>query len=387
MRMITWLNHKIDQLLQPELLRPENLGQLHPGDYVPIPSDIVLPSIITAFAFVLIRHIFDRLVVYPIGTYFGLKDSIPRKNTFDHPVLEQEYKNSKSPTSDVILVLSKKTGISERTIQFWFKKRKKQDKVSGIKRLSDSSWSFAFYFVLSWYGIYVLSNKQWSTKTEDCWKGWPLLTVSNDMYYYYLLELGYYISYIYMLFTDHKRKDFLEFLIHHNVTVILLILSWSVNVVRIGALVLCIHDPVDYLLTFAKSAVYCKKHRVADICFVVFLFLWILTRLIVYPYVVLYSVYIELPTLAENDINIKTLDSSLVIQFLKALLVVLQVLHVLWTILIFKSAATKFTRGELQDARSDSEDDEKDDDDDDVLNDENFKEMFNNNTGNNGIGH
>lgn len=32
-------------------------------------------------------------------------------------------------------------------------------------------------------------------------------------------------------------------------TVILLILSWSVNVVRIGALVLCIHDPVDYLLT------------------------------------------------------------------------------------------------------------------------------------------
>lgn len=60
MRMITWLNNKIDQLLQPELLRPENLGQLPPGEYVPIPSDIVLPSIITAFAFVLIRHIFDR---------------------------------------------------------------------------------------------------------------------------------------------------------------------------------------------------------------------------------------------------------------------------------------------------------------------------------------
>ena len=33
-----------------------------------------------------------------------------------------------------------------------------------------------------------------------------LQTVSNDIYWYYLLELGYYISYIYMLFTDHKRK-------------------------------------------------------------------------------------------------------------------------------------------------------------------------------------
>lgn len=41
---------------------------------------------------------------------------------------------------------------------------------------------------------------------------------------------------------------------------------------------------------------------------------------------------------------------------------------------------------QLQDARSDSEDDEKDEDDDDVLNDENFKEMSNNNTGNDGIG-
>ena len=45
----------------------------------------------------------------------------------------------------------------------------------------------------------------------------------------------------------------MEFFIHHIVTVILMILSWSHNVVRIGTLVLCIHDPVDYILAVSST--------------------------------------------------------------------------------------------------------------------------------------
>jgi len=33
--------------------------------------------------------------------------------------------------------------------------------------------------------------------------------VADDVYWYYLLELGFYISYLYMLFTDHKRKVYI----------------------------------------------------------------------------------------------------------------------------------------------------------------------------------
>ena len=53
----------------------------------------------------------------------------------------------------------------------------------------------------------------------------------------------------------------MEFFIHHNVTVILMMLSWSINVVRIGTLVLCIHDPVDYILA-VSNIVYRVKVRV-----------------------------------------------------------------------------------------------------------------------------
>ena len=61
----------------------------------------------------------------------------------------------------------------------------------------------------------------------------------------------------------------------------------------------------------------------------------------------LYSVYVELPALAENSSYVYILDSMIVLQLLKILLVVLQVLHVIWTIHILKSAATIFTRGKV----------------------------------------
>jgi len=57
----------------------------------------------------------------------------------------------------------------------------------------------------------------------------------------------------------------MEFFIHHNVTVILMMLSWSVNVVRIGTLVLCIHDPVDYILAVSNRIVYRVKVRVVKL--------------------------------------------------------------------------------------------------------------------------
>lgn len=36
--------------------------------------------------------------------------------------------------------------------------------------------------------------------------------------------------------------------VHHIVTILLIVLSWNYNAVRIGSLVICIHDPVDYIM-------------------------------------------------------------------------------------------------------------------------------------------
>lgn len=43
-------------------------------------------------------------------------------------------------------------------------------------------------------------------------------------------------------------QDFVEMSVHHIVTILLIGLSWNYNAVRVGTLVICIHDPVDYIL-------------------------------------------------------------------------------------------------------------------------------------------
>ena len=360
--MVDALNERINKL-QREVIRQEDIDALPPGSYVPILSDIILPSVAMALVFILMRHLFDRFVVVPFAAYFGVKDTQKKIHIHRYPLLENEYKKHKSPTPDVITGLAKKSGMPERQIQIWFRQRKKSDKASDLKRLSDASWSFVFYLLLSWYGLYVMWDKPWFTKSIVCWIDWPAQAVADDVYWYYLLELGFYMSYIYMLFTDHKRKDFLEFFIHHSATIILMIMSWSINAVRFGSLVLVIHDQVDWMLALAKTAIYIKKHRLAEISFMFFLPTWIMTRLIIYPYVILYTVYIELPAYANaGNPYLQQYNQSVMGQLLKALLVVLQLLHIMWTVLIFKSAATKFIKGKLQDARSDTDyndDDEK----------------------------
>ena len=37
-------------------------------------------------------------------------------------------------------------------------------------------------------------------------------------------------------------------IVHHFATVLLMVMSWCNNMVRVGSLVLCLHDTVDYWL-------------------------------------------------------------------------------------------------------------------------------------------
>ena len=53
--------------------------------------------------------------------------------------------------------------------------------------------------------------------------------------------------------AEHAQ-DFWETIVHHLTTVSLMMMSWTANMVRMGTLILCVHDAVDYFLEVRTSA-------------------------------------------------------------------------------------------------------------------------------------
>ena len=108
--------------------------------------------------------------------------------------------------------------------------------------------------------------------------------MTNDIWWYYMLSASFYWALLFSSFEDIKRKDFWEMFIHHIVTILLLVLSWTCNLVRVGTLVLVIHDCADVFLETAKMMKYIKWQRTCDTLFGLFTVTWIITRLIIYPF-------------------------------------------------------------------------------------------------------
>ena len=113
-------------------------------------------------------------------------------------------------------------------------------------------------------------------------------------------------------------QDFLIMFVHHLATIALITFSYINNMVRVGTLVMCLHDASDFLLEVrpqllfppysffpflsiwelvvspthflpsflqaAKLANYAKYQRLCDTLFVVFSAVFVVTRLGIYPF-------------------------------------------------------------------------------------------------------
>ena len=75
----------------------------------------------------------------------------------------------------------------------------------------------------------------------------PIQGVPQDVWWYYILLLAFYVTQLVMLPFDVKRSDYLAQTTHHLVTIGLMVGSWISNATRIGSLVLIVHECADVL--------------------------------------------------------------------------------------------------------------------------------------------
>jgi hypothetical protein len=165
-----------------------------------------------------------------------------------------------------------------------------------------------------------------------------------------LLSLGHYIHLCFSQFSDVKRKDFWEMMIHHIVTILLIVFSYGSNFIRVGSLVLLVHDGSDVFLELAKLFNYCGWQILCDATFVFFAISFFVCRLVLFPFRIIFTTgwSARLMTGAEFSYY-----------FFNGLLLSLLVLHIFWFSIIVRMVWSFLKTGNVaKDARSESDEEE-----------------------------
>lgn len=298
-----------------------------------------------AFIFLVVRFLVERFIWSPIGRSMGLKAMRPKRVTYNE-LLEDAYRKNRRVSHKQVRQLSKDLDWSERQVDRWLRLRKLQDSPNKLTRFTETGWQFTYYLAIFCYGLHTLWDKSWFWDIRHCFYNMPFHPIDNDVWWYYMLSLSFYWSMTLRHFFDVKHKDFWEMLLHHVVTINLLSFSWACNFTRIGTLTLIVHDISDIFLLGAKMFKYLQLQMLCDVTFAVFVLIWIVTRLGVYPGWILYST---------------TFDATFIVEFFPAyyifnsMLVGLLVLHCIWTYYILLMAYQALNAGQIQgDSRSDS---------------------------------
>eukprot|EP00057_Strongylocentrotus_purpuratus_P018132 XP_011672606.1 PREDICTED: ceramide synthase 5 [Strongylocentrotus purpuratus] len=305
------------------------------------------PKSLAIILIISILFIFVRCIATPLGLLAGIKS----KNHYDatpSTILEKVYKTvSKCPDRKRLEGLAKQLDWSVRTIERWFRRRRNQDRPSMLVKFTETSWRSVFYIASFSYGMYIVPTQPWFWDLRLCWQHFPFHPVTTEIYNYYMIEMSFYLSLILSLFTDVRRKDFVQQLIHHFTTIFLMGFSWTCNFTRVGCIVLVTHDVADIFLETGKMFKYAQFEAGANSMFGVFTAAFFLSRMLFFPLWIIYSAVFH---------SLEIIGPFPAYYLFNGLLIILQILNSFWFFLIACMVYRALAHGQVtKDARSDVE--------------------------------
>jgi hypothetical protein len=234
-------------------------------------------------------------------------------------------------------------------------------RVAGIKsrkkaaKISYQGWLLFYYATSSLLGAWGYHDEPWfqfPVGKKACFGMFsnypPDKYVTPFMEWSYQFQLGFYFAELYAIFSEPRRSDFGEYVIHHLTTIALISLSGLAHFTRTGCYIFFIHDVPDVFLCAAKIFNYLKKELIANALFGIFVATFFFNRLICLPSVS-YCIYCE-----QSEYG----TVNLTLQFMTFLLAfLLQGLHIFWFILIMRMIV-RLAVGVREDVRSDEDEDD-----------------------------
>ena len=178
-------------------------------------------SALTAVVIIIVRFAVEGFILKPIGIRAGLKDrstaSYKKKKSpdaiYSHPRLDVIWKSKKNEmltfkkqVLESVLKELNDNHLNQRQLERWIRRKANSERSSRLERFTEASWRMIFYAFAFCFGIFALWDKEWFNDSTYCFKDYPCHPVGNREWYYYNIELGFYLSLIISQFTDVPKK-------------------------------------------------------------------------------------------------------------------------------------------------------------------------------------
>lgn len=217
-------------------------------------------------------------------------------------------------------------------------------------RVEDSLMQLLFY-ACSWCSLTIyLWNTDYFWDPRLYWEGrFPHQPMPEFMYWLYIgLTAWYAYSLLGVLFIDMVKSDFYELIVHHVAGLVLLYFSLVVGYWKIGSIVPWCHDICDVILHALKLI---KIFNLGDtyltIGFIPLPFVWLIFRLILFPYMILYPCIVWAP-------KFLGLSTSHYYFFFNSFMMVLYWLQLFWFSLIVRIGYSAIKGEALDDIREEN---------------------------------
>ena len=214
-------------------------------------------------------------------------------------------------------------------------------------------WLFSFYTASTVFGYLAQRGGGWlafpqnDESTIAMYRDFPS-PPSWEITWCVTFEVTFYLSEILWLFVEARRSDFLEYLLHHIVSLILIAMSYSGYDHRPGCYILLLHDSSDIFLCLGKCFHYAGLTGLSNAAFGIFVSGCVFMRLYCLPILGYYMFY------ASTTARMAAVNFWVLVCLLFG---VIQLLHVYWFTLIV-NVISRLMRGVRGDNRSESDRDD-----------------------------
>ncbi|KAJ5502104.1 TRAM1-like protein [Penicillium fimorum] len=228
-------------------------------------------------------------------------------------------------------------------------------------RFMEQAYTVLYFGVLGPAGLYVMRQTPvWYFNTRGMYELFPHRTHAAEFKFYYLFEAAYWAqqAIVMLLGLEKRRKDFMELVAHHIVTLALIALSYRFHFTYMGIAVYITHDISDFFLAVSKSLHYIAPDIMIPF-YVTSMGAWIYLRHVL-NLRILYSLLTEFRTVGPYELNWETQQYKCWISNLITfgLLAVLQALNLFWLYCLLRSAFKFLATGEKKDDRSEPDESE-----------------------------